>query len=298
MDECVTRKSVINKLKFFLSNPGFFSILIIGDNGVGKEYLLYTILPKENIYSVSSYEIGETIEEISSIFKKEFLIIKDVEQLTNKQQTIMFKLLSTYDGKIGPDDNRQFIRVIFTSSQSIEQLRDNRNILSHFWNRISQLVVKLPSFKDDSSNIFNDFNSVWKKFNFKEYNELPNNGDFRDWLKENCSHFAGNFRDLDKIVILWHQYRIIEYEATNRKFDSRIETKVFSRMKNDFERFTHFPTRKSDSSNIFEFEKGKTWKQIDKSFKSHFKKWAKAEFGTFNNAYKELKMPYRKMDSW
>jgi len=73
-----------------------------------------------------------------------------------------------------------------------------------------------------------------------------------------------------------------------------VETRIFRKVREYFESFTHFPTQKADGSNIFEFEKGKTWKQIHRTFKSKFKKWTKENYGTIINATKELNMPHRK----
>ena len=83
-----------------------------------------------------------------------------------------------------------------------------------------------------------------------------------------------------------------------QKFKVDVETRIFRKVRNDFENYSHFPTQKTDSSNIFEFEKGKTWEQIERNFKSKFKKWAKENYGTIKQATKELNMPLRKMDKW
>jgi hypothetical protein len=49
---------------------------------------------------------------------------------------------------------------------------------------------------------------------------------------------------------------------------------------------------------VFEFEKGKTWEQIERSFQSKFKSWVKNEYPSIKEATKELNMPLRKMDKW
>jgi DNA-binding NtrC family response regulator len=297
-----TRNEAQNKLEFFIKNPGYFSILILGDSGTGKSFIINTILsglenPKFGFYY--PYEIGENSTEISKIFEKEFIIIKNIEELSMNQQNILFKTLSTSNGEIGLNDNIGLKRIIFTSSYDVIQLRESRKyLLDRFWDRISQLVVKVPSFKDFSADIRNDFKSVWEKMDFKEFPKLPVDIDFNDWLTENCKNFSGNFRDLDSIAILWHQYRIIEYGNANQKFKSDIEARIFRKVRADFEGFTHFPTQKTDSSNVFEFEKGKTWEQIERNFHSKFKNWAKNEYDTIKSATEELNMPLRKMDKW
>lgn len=293
-----------NKLKYYFQNPGYFSILLLGDTGTGKEFILMNILKEKEIssekFTISyPFQIGDTEEEISKIFEKNYIIIKNAEELSVVQQNILFKALSTKDGKIGLNKNRSLKRIIFISSFNVQQLRESKKYWSDkFWDRVAQLVIRLPSFKDFSANIKSDFKSVWEKMEFKEYKKLPVDVEFYDWLKNNCGTFAGNFRDLDKIAILWHQNRIIEYESLNQKYKVDIETRIFRKVRKDFENFTHFPTQKTDTSNTFEFEKGKSWEHIERTFKSEFKAWAKKEYGTIKNATKNLNMPLRKMDKW
>jgi len=297
-----TREGVRKKLEQFIKNPGYFSILLLGDSGTGKSYLINQVfndIEKDKIGFYYPFEIGETNEKVEKIFEKEYIIIKNIEELSKNQQNILFNALSTSDGKIGFGQQKDFKRIIFTSSYDVMQLRESReHLIDRFWDRISQLVIKMPSFKDYSSTIINDFKSVWEKMDFKEFPKLPQDVDFSFWLKENCKTFSGNFRDLDSIAILWHQYRIIEYGDSIQKFKSDVETRIFRKVRADFEEFTHFPSQKTDNSNVFEFEKGKTWEQIERNFHSKFKAWVKREYESIKAATEELNMPLRKMDKW
>jgi hypothetical protein len=298
------RENARKKLNYFIKNPGYFSILVLGDNGTGKNFLIKSALKEiedqSKIGFYYPYEIGATENDISLIFEKEYIIIKNIEELTELQQLILIKALSTKEGgKVGLLSNLGIKRLIFTSSYAVDQLRENRqHLIERFWDRISQLVIYVPSFKDFSSEIKKDFKAVWENMEFKEYAKPPEDGDFLHWLTENCGTFSGNFRDLDKIAILWHQYRIMNYADDKQKFKSDVEARIFRQVRADFESFTHFPKQKTDSSNIFEFEKGKTWEQIERTFQSKFKNWAKREYGTIKDATRELNMPPRKMDKW
>jgi len=302
MSKLNARESSRDKLIHFLKNPGYFSILMLGNSGTGKEYILKGIidsdisLKKLTLTIKYPFEIGETEDEIDKLFESNIIVIKNIEELSEIQQHILHKALSTSDGKIGLK-NKGLKRIIFTSSFNVEQLRDSKEFLSdRFWYRISQLIIKIPSL--DSSGILTDFESVWDKMSFDKFEELPQDGDFQYWLKEKCGKFAGNFRDLDTIAILWHQYRIIEYGVLKEPFKSDFEAKIFRKVRSDFENYTHYPTQKTDNTNIVEFKKGQSWKDIDRNFKSKFKLWAKKEYGTILNATKTLNMPSRKMDKW
>ena len=297
------RSVVKTQLKYFIKNPGFFSILVLGDAGTGKSYIIKEVL-NEDVANVKigfyyPFEIGESEKEVSKIFENDYIIIKNIEELSVGQQRILTKALSTSDGTIGLGTNIGLKRIIFTSTYDVTQLTEgNNNLLERFWDRISQLVTKLPSFKDISSEIYKDFQTIWEKMEFKEFPKLPENGDFRYWLKESCYTFSGNFRDLDKIAILWHQYRLIEYNDSQQKFKSDVEARIFTKVRGDFEKLTHFPTQKADTSNTFEIVKGKTWEQIERDFQATFKAWAKINYKSIKEATKELNMPLRKMDKW
>lgn len=294
------REEAAENLSFHLKNPGYFSILVLGESGTGKKYIIDQLLfekiksdtKKEfenldelNLRNVierrmdekygfyNAFEIGETECEIEKIFSKDIILIENIEELNDKQQNVLFKFLSTdSDGEIGLGKNKGLKRIIFTSTYDVKELRDSKNNLNdRFWDRISQLVVKLPSFKDYSSNIRKDFESVWKKMDFKEFDKLPTDGEFDYWLTENCGKFAGNFRDLDKIAILWHQYRIIEYSNKEQKFKSDVEARIFRKVRSDFEKFTHFPTQKSDTTNIYEFKKAKHGSRLKETLNQNLK---------------------------
>ncbi len=300
------------KLSYFLKNPGFFSILVLGDSGVGKEFLINEVL-NEKKYKGSRriFYPFEIEEDFSNVFinnnKKEkindeyeIIIIKNVEELSVSQQDNLFDAMSTSnDGEIGIDGNKALRRMVFTSSFSAKSLKEGEKaLLPRFWHRISQLVVKIPSFKDYSLNIKADFASVWKKMEFENYAKLPEDIEFYEWLKNECNNFAGNYRDLDTIAILWHQYRMIRYDNKSQKFKKDIEKSVFKAVKSDFDDFGRFPTQKPDGINVFEFKSGYKWDTIEENFRSSFKKWAKENYGTLKVAIKELDMPSRKMDKW
>ena len=297
-----SREQAQIKLKHFIKNPGFFSILVLGDSGTGKNYLIKNILREFDSTKIGYYypfEIGDDKDAISKIFMNDFVIIRNVEELSDAQQQILTVALSTIDGRIGIEPNRDYKRIIFTSSFAVDALREGSDsLINRFWDRISQLVVEIPSFRDFSAEIKNDFKSVWHQMDFKVFSKLPEDDEFQGWLTENCKAFSGNFRDLDKIAILWHQHRIIQYENSTQKFKSDVEARIFRKVREDFESFTHFPTQKADTTNVFEFTKGKTWDQIERSFKAKFKNWAKNEYDSIKDATKELDMPLRKMDKW
>lgn len=291
-----------NKLEYFIKNPGFFSVLVLGENGTGKAFIINEVLKAAGIKGVKQYypfEIGTNEEEISKIFENEYIVIKNIEELSESQQIILTKALSTSDGTIGLLSNRGYKRIVFSSSFDVTQLTEGQErLLNRFWDRISQLVIKIPSFKDFSAEIKNDFKLVWENMDFQEYPKLPEDGEFIFWLRETCQIFSGNFRDLDKIAILWHQYRLIEYDGLKQKFKSDVEARIFRKVRLDFEKLTHFPTQKADTSNTFEIVKGKTWEQIERDFQATFKAWAKLNYNSIKEATKELNMPLRKMDKW
>ncbi|MDD4149199.1 MAG: hypothetical protein PHE33_04160, partial [Bacteroidales bacterium] len=115
------REAAVEKLSFHLKNPGYFSILVLGESGTGKKYiidqLLFEIIKEEKYGFYNAFEIGETECEIEKIFSKDIILIKNIEELSEKQQNILFKFLSTgSDGEIGLGENKGLKRIIFTST--------------------------------------------------------------------------------------------------------------------------------------------------------------------------------------
>lgn len=289
------RKQDILKLKFFMSNPGKFSVLLLGERGTGKSFWIDNLNNKDlPIVSLNGFLSEETEEFWTKQYKKAnngFLVINEVERLSPKNQELLFQSMITKNGKYGFLDKTFNIRLIFTSVFDISSLNKTEEYLSHkFFDRISQLVVKFQSFKENSTNIENDFIETWKKFKFAKRNTIPK-GSVIKWLKENADRkLSGNFRDLDKLCINWHNYRLMDFNYS--------EEEIFKLIIDDFSQYLKYPEHKTEMHNEFVFSREYKHDEILKTFRQKYKIWAKCEFGTLKEAGEHLGISHRTMERW
>jgi DNA-binding NtrC family response regulator len=295
------RKTVIGQLVNYLKDSGMFSILLLGKRGTGKTHWLEKIVEHddsdclEKIITINAW-ITKDSDEI--FWQKQFekadnglLVIDDIEELSKQSQAILFEFLSTKNGKYGWDKKEIQCRVVFTSTLNVKTLRDSEQYLLHkFFDRISQFVVQFPSFDDNNKNIWNDFKATWEKMQFST-DKMPNDK-FRTWLNENSHKFHGNFRDLDKLAINWHNYQQSDLEID----------KVFEKVTKYFFELYHFPEKKSENDNVFYINQDLDYyKEIQPNFKNFVKSYAKKLYGTNLSKApngKPFGVPWRTMDRW
>jgi DNA-binding NtrC family response regulator len=306
--ESKLRKEACQKMCVFMANPGRFCLLVFGGRGVGKhfsiEYIFKKIKDETNknlcltdlVFIDSRFFPGEK-EKINDLFKEhqnKTIVIEDVEDLTDEQQTLLFEALSTENGQFGIGEKFD-IRIIFTSSKDIDTLRSDKELLQgYFFDRISQLVVKLPSYKDESDWITKDFQVTWEKMKFenieayKHFSHVPKNTKFEKFLEDNADKFDGGFRDLDKIACLYFNYRIFHY-GDAKKIDEQIENKIADNVKDDFLTKSQLLASSDNDLNTFQFEH-LPYKEIEAKYRVQLRRWAKKEWGTFQKAEQKLGM--------
>jgi len=306
MDELIKkqpepRQSRIQSLRNYLQNPGYFSILLLGERGTGKthwiNYFTEKLPLKGNIVTINC-PLHEPLEEFwDSTFKvanNGYLIIDEVEKLDKKSQEIILQIMSTGNGRYGFIEKEHLVRVVFTSSYDITALRDTEEYLTHaFFDRIAQLTTELPSFKEIDKGIRDDFKATWEKMAFGkatgEKYRKPGES-LLHWLKINSNILHGNFRDLDKIAINWNQIQLNDNTLDDRT--------ILEKIKQDFTKYYHFPGHKTELHDTFHFVKGKTKKEMEDEWRRTFKRWAKREYGTLKKATKALGMGERGFEKW
>ncbi len=290
------RQERIRKLKFYMENPGYFPILLLGERGVGKTFWIENLIEEKQLQGafmfINAFLAEETEEYWDKLFKKTnngCLIIEEAERLSKKNQELLFQSMMTNNGKYGFKDKKYLIRLIFTTSYDISALKNTEEYLSHkFFDRISQLVVRFLSFKDFSANIKQDFIYTWEKFKFEDKHKIPQ-GDIIKWLELNAdTKLQGNFRDLDKICINWHNYRLMGYK----------EDDIYKQVIDNFQQYLKYPKHKTEQHNEFIFSNDLKHDDIMKAFRQQYKKWAKQEFGTLKVAGEKLGISHRTMERW
>ena len=300
------RKAELKKLKAMMNYPGRFPILLIGDTGVGKTHWIIKLNKKVKEFKNKIKFINSGLHLSKKEYwkdklkkaNKSFLVIEDIERLDKISQELLFDALSTTNGKYGFEKKNIETRIIFTSTFSIDKLRDDRRYLSaKFFDRISQFVVVLPNFEKTQTNIYTDFIATWEKF-FKEVpefkNSYPKSKEFITWLEGEAYRLHGNFRDLDKIVINWNLHQI----SYGKKHKDN-ELKILNKIKKDFKELLHNPSRKIYDDNTFVFREDTDYGNLLNDFKAKLKKWA-LEYNNNDKhkAARMLKISYRTMERW
>lgn len=314
------RMLVYEKLKFFLSNPGMFCVVVVGSRGSGKHFAIekaFEHLQKNNsndelkrlclmkLYFHSAHEFPSDKNELDKLFQSHLnktLVIEDFENLENEQKILLLDALSTVNGKFGIAEKVD-VRILFMSSKRINDLRNEGDALSLLlWDRISQLIIELPSFQEEGSNILTDFENTWKKMTFqniKEYKGLdaiPKLDGLRYFLESKHAEFVGGFRDLDKIACLYFNYRIYHY-GEKRIIDSAIEELVFADVKQDFMGKTQMTDEDPTINSLFDFEAVKssgdnrrhpTLDDYNSAFRVRFREWLISKHDTLSRAAEKL----------
>jgi transcriptional regulator of aromatic amino acid metabolism len=287
-------------LSAYLSNPGRFSMLILGKPGTGKSHWVRQIQSQicdqvdctKSLHEVSLRTIEPNKEAWINIFEQAhggILVLKELEHI-KPHDALLFEALSTADGSFGFSQEKRFkIRIVFTTSYGIDSLRKTEELISHrLFDRIAQLVVKFPSLREYNRGIWKDFQATWQKMAFQAQAELPGTP-LKIWLeKEHADFLHGNFRDLDKIAILWHQFRLMEVE----------EAEILEKVKAQLFTYSAYPEQHTDLGDAFYFQAGKSKDELMGEFKASLKRWAINTYGTSRKAEEALGIGKRTWDRW
>lgn len=281
------RLEKIRLLESYLLNPGRFSILVLGNRGTGKKVWIRQ-KHKSNFYTINSALTKPSEQFWEEKFKQAdqgILIIEDVELLTKETQEVLFDGLATTDGNFGYASKIYEVRIVFTSSKGVSVLRETEKYLSHkFFDRIAQLVVRFPNFNECANKIENDFKNTWKKFEFTT--AFPD--ELIPWLNENAHTLHGNFRDLDKLCIIWNNYQLMGLS----------EEKILKKVKEDFDGFNKFPEMREESFFEINFSTETSYHDMLDNFRRQVKIWAKKEFPSLRKAGEALGVSHRTIERW
>ncbi|MGM0582802.1 MAG: hypothetical protein ACQETL_19155 [Bacteroidota bacterium] len=299
------RKKAIDSLKRMMQYPGRFSVLVLGDNGVGKTHWISENIRKikrgsiqENSFFIDAGLAEDSKEFWTDIFTKanhRYLVIEEVEKLSSKSQEIIFNILSTYNGKYGLEEKNLEINIIFTSCFPIAKLRQDRRFLSaKFFDRISQFVVTFPNFIETQREIYQDFKETWEKFfdeSHKYHDRYPKSDAFKEWLHLLPKNMHGNFRDLDKIVINWNFHQVSTEEIT--------EAEILELVKKDFNDILKYPAQRVYDDNSFVFIEDVKYDEMMTNFRKALRNWSLGvNYNNIHNAADMLGVSHRTMERW
>ncbi len=297
------RNEAIDKLEHYMLNPGRFAILVLGKRGTGKTHWINELFNNQkmdnkeyckNFISISPGMVyNSTADYWESKFKEAHmgtLVVEDVDTLSKFNQDLLFVGLSTGLGaKYGFKDKKYQFRIIFTSTKDIKTLRDSEELLHHkFFDRISQLVVKFPSYIDDNSNIIVDFKACWEKMQFDQPIPKALNDHICNWLKRNSNKIHGHFRDLDKLAINCHQLLLMKLP----------ESEIFNTLIKEFNDHFHYTEHSSEPYDHFYINPDSSWPENLSQFKQHYREWLKFKYGSLKKIPGIIDVSRRTVEGW
>lgn len=290
------RKEAIDLLESYMKNPGRFSVLVLGAAGTGKatwirnisESVFQTSDPVHDVHiEVARPETSYWEEQFARASEKGVLLIRDVDRAADHQYILM-QGLSTRNGLFG-FSNKEFSFVpVFTTTVKIDRIKEDSHRLDpKFFDRISQLVIEFPSLRETRASVHKDFQDTWSIMKFPK--KTNPKGMLDEWLTENAHKLYGNFRDLDKLAILWQQYSLIH---TNPE---KVKQEVIAQ----FEKFNSYPPEQPTFRNSIQFDPDKKYDQLLKDFRRLVKSWALEECQNDRfAASKMLNISHRTMERW
>jgi len=214
-------RNIVNKVA-----PTDANILILGDNGTGKELLAIEIhklskRSKELMVSVDMNALSETLFE-SELFghaKGAFTDAKSeragkfeianggtlfLDEIGNLPLHLQTKLLTTLQTRtivrVGENTNRPVdIRMICASNANVEELVKNKSFREDLYYRINTMILKLPPLRERKEDIEPLAMLFLEKY-AKKYSKNSKNFSKRAMEKLNSYHWPGNIRELQHTV--------------------------------------------------------------------------------------------------
>jgi transcriptional regulator with AAA-type ATPase domain len=303
------------QLEYYLSNPGRFSILLIGERGIGKTSLINELSEgKEKVISANCASFSDDTMAESELFghkKGSFtgaqidkkglfevanggiLFLDEVHFLSKRvQEKLMTALQTESSGKNkGKFSFRQLggatpiyvsVRPVFASNLEIKELK--KKLLPDLFDRIAQLVLEIPSIKESKLNLKIEFSSVWCGMQFETENSIPALKAFYTWL--NKINLDGNYRTLQSIAITWHQGRLMKLEN---------EEIVFDFVKTQIEKF-HSSGSPINKNVKYNFKMGAKKKEMEKEYRKALYVWAKENYLNLTDAQIAKELSISRLD--
>jgi transcriptional regulator with AAA-type ATPase domain len=318
------RKLVNKKMEAFL-NSGF-SILLIGERGIGKSQIAGEA--KQRLKEQDKTFQGEIIEANCASFdddskaeselfgykkgsftgansdkkglieaaEKGVLFLDEIHHLSKFVQAKLMKALQTDEynrlsiRRMGNEKERKIenVRLIFATNKTVSELREC--LLPDFYDRIVQHVVNIPSLRETAEDRVQDWENSWKQLKFKTHPDIPKEQKLIKWIKSLSLY--GNYRDLQKIAIYYNAFQTFSEETK----EMIKEKTPFQYAKNEFEKYhSHI---EPDKKNVgFEISHEKSADEMTKDFHFQLYEWAIKKWSR-KEAAKKLNVTEKTLNNW
>jgi transcriptional regulator with AAA-type ATPase domain len=252
--ESEARNLAQQKLKIYTKMG--FSILLLGERGTGKSRLAktattegYPFVPA-NCASFADDTMAESdlFGYVKGAFtgadkdkrglileaNKGILFLDEIHELSIRVQGKLMKAFQTDENnllnirRLGSTKEEQVeCQLILASNKSVSELQ--KLLLPDFYDRIVQLVIKIPPLRESQRDIYQDWKIAWNELKIGDPPKY--NLAFKDWLSN--QPLNGNFRDLQKIAIYYHAYQ--QFDTTIKK--SIPQKSAFEYAKYEFQKY-------------------------------------------------------------
>jgi DNA-binding NtrC family response regulator len=220
---------------------------------------------------------------------KGILFLDEIHHLDKDVQAKLMKALQTDENndftirRLGDKVERKIsTTLIFASNISISEL--HKRLLPDFYDRITQLVIELPSLRETPEDIPDEFEGIWRQMKFEQFypfeTTVKKDKQLFNWLKK--LPLYGNYRDLQKIAIYYKTF--LGFTDDIKKMLKQKSPFAFA--KSEFEKYISY--QESDEKfNLFSDKK--TIKEMEDCFKKQLADWAIDRFKGGPNAAKHFK---------
>jgi len=230
-----SKRNIIAEKKFRNYAKQGFSILLIGERGIGKSHMAESNAEKKEIIVANCASFANDDLAASQLFgyvkgaftgadkdtngffqqaEGKILFLDEIHHLSKSIQSQLFRAIQTDENnnfkirKVGSDKEEKIkTTLIFATNISIQELR--KKLLPDFYDRIVQLVIEIPSLRDSKKDLGKLFKDVWGEKNM-QFPNYPNDKELIKWIK--TLELKGNFRDLQRIAILYKTYNDFDEE--------------------------------------------------------------------------------------
>jgi transcriptional regulator with AAA-type ATPase domain len=311
-----SRELAKEKMKAFEKSG--FSILLIGERGIGKSQIYGKDVTKINCAAFEGNEDKLEIELFGVIgglftgvkkgsegaFKRAHGGKLFLDEIHHLSKIIQAKLMTAFGtdtenfmefykyGDLGGKKEKVKCQLIFATNKTIDELKER--LLPDFYDRIVQNVIEIPPLRKTIEDREQDWESVWKQMRFNEINKNSNaleDEKLIAWLKN--LPLYGNYRDLEKIAIYYN-----DFEKNFDELKKMLPEKTaFEYAKNEFGKWQSPKPETEENSMYIKLDLIKNSKEIHKDFHFELQKLVIEKYGK-EKAAEILDVDKKTLNNW